>query len=237
MTIALIIAGGTGQRMHLRTPKQFLSVRGKPVIVHTLERFERHPSIDAICVVTLPAWKDIVRDYARKWNVSKLRWIADGGSTGQESIRNGALEIARHAAPEDVVVIHDAIRPMVSAEIISENLALCRERGNAIAVIPCAEVMCRSEDGATSTVLDERNVLWRTQTPQSLPLGSLLAAQERAIERGMTDVTATVALLIRLGIPVHFSSGSEKNVKITTQDDLAIFRALLSVEENPSVED
>ena len=237
MTIALIIAGGVGQRMHLQTPKQFLSIRGKPVIVHTLERFERHPSIDAICIVTLPAWKDIVRDYARKWNISKLQWIADGGATGQQSIRNGALEIAKHAGPDDIVVIHDAIRPMVSADIISNNLAVCREHGNAITVIPCAEVMCRSGDGKVSTIHENRDELWRTQTPQALPLKTLLDAQERAIERGMTDVTATVALLLRLGMPVHFSPGSEKNVKITTQDDLSIFRALLSVESEGSVED
>ncbi len=237
MTIALIIAGGVGQRMKLQTPKQFLGVCGKPVIVHTLERLERHPSIDAICVVTLPAWKDIVRDYARKWNISKLRWIVDGGGTGQESIRNGALEIAKHAGPDDIVTIHDAVRPMVSADIISNNLAVCREHGNAITVIPCAEVMCRSDDGKGSSILDNRDVLWRTQTPQSLPLKTLLFAQEQAIARGMTNVTATVALLIQLGMPVHFSSGSEKNLKITTQDDIAIFRALLAVEESPSLED
>lgn len=237
MTAALLIAAGTGQRMHLDTPKQFLRVRGKPVLVHTLERFQNHPEIDAILVVTLPDRIAEVTSYADSYGLDKLRWVVPGGATGQESIRNGVAELARHLAPDDIVLVHDGIRPMVSAAIISDNIAVCRAYGNAITVLPSADAICRSSDGKSSSVLDNRDELWRTQTPQAVPLKTLVWAHDQARERGLANVVATFALLIKLGVPIHFSRGSETNVKITTQGDLTIFRALLAVEKNPSIED
>ncbi len=237
MTTALVIAAGTGRRMRLETPKQFLRVRGKPILAHTLARFQNHPEIDAILVVTLPERIDEVERYAATFGLDKLRWVVPGGETGQESIRNGVEELARHLAPDDIVLVHDGIRPMVSAEIISDNIATCRRHGNAITVLPCADAICRSRDGEQSDALDNRDELWRTQTPQAVPLGTLVWAHDQARKRGLRNVVATFALLIELGVPVHFSRGAETNVKITTQPDLAIFRALLAVEENPTVED
>lgn len=237
MTAALLIAAGTGQRMHLDTPKQFLRVRGKPVLAHTLERFQKHPEIDAICVVTLADRIEEVRGYTETFGVSKLRWVVAGGATGQESIRNGIEELARHLAPNDIVLVHDGIRPMVSTEIISDNIAVCREKGNAITILPTVEGICRSSDGRSSMVLDNRDEVWRTQTPQAVPLKTLVWAHQQARERGLANVVATFALLIKLGVPVFFSRGSETNVKITTQADLAIFRALLAVEKSPAIAD
>ena len=237
MTAALLIAAGTGQRMHLDTPKQFLRVRGRPILVHTLERFQKHPEIDAICVATLADRLEEVRGYAESFGLPKLRWVVSGGATGQGSIRNGVEELSRHLAPDDIVLVHDGIRPMVSSEIISENIAVCRAHGNAITVLPSADAICRSPDGVSSSVLDNRDELWRTQTPQAVPLKTLAWAHRQARERGLANVVATFALLIKLGVPVFFSRGSETNVKITTQADLAIFRALLAVEQDPSIED
>lgn len=237
MTTALIIAAGTGQRMHLETPKQFLRIRGKPILVHTLERFQSHPEIDVILVVTLPDRIDEVKALAEKYGLDKLRWVVAGGATGQESIRNGVEELARHLAPEDIVLVHDGIRPMVSARIISDDIAMCRRHGNAITVLPSADAICRSSDGESSDTLENRDELWRTQTPQAVPLKTLVWAHEQARKRGLSNVVATFALLIELGVPVHFVRGSETNVKITTKDDLAIFRALLAVEAHPLVED
>ena len=237
MVAALITAAGSGRRMELETPKQFLHVRGKPVLVHTLERFQRHPEIDAICVVTLPERVESVRGYGSSFGLSKLRWVVPGGATGQESIRNGVRELARHLDPEDLVLVHDGVRPMVSAEIISDNIATCRRHGNAIAVLPSFDAMCRSADGVSSDTLERRDELWRTQTPQALPLKALAWAHDQAEANGLANVVATFALWIALGITVHFSKGSETNLKITTQADLAIFRALLSVEERPVIED
>ena len=237
MTAALIIAAGTGQRMQLETPKQFLRVRGKPILVHTLERFQNHPEIDAILVVTLPDWIEQVKSYADTYGLGKLRWVVPGGATGQESIRNGVDELARHLAPEDIVLVHDGIRPMVSAGIISDNIETCRRLGNAITILPSADGICRSVDGKSSAILDNRDELWRTQTPQAVPLKTLVWAHEQARQQGLSNVVATFALLIKLGVRVYFSRGSETNVKITTQADLAIFRALLAVEEHPAIED
>ena len=137
MNIGMIIAGGIGARTHQEIPKQFINVNDKPIIVYTLEAFQQHPNIDAIEVVCLSGWHDIVSAYAKQFGISKLENIVDGGETGQDSIRNGLYDIAkRYHEDNDIVVIHDAIRPMVSAEIISDNIRVCQERGNATAVIP-----------------------------------------------------------------------------------------------------
>lgn len=237
MTAALIIAAGSGQRMHMSTPKQFLEVEEKPILVHTLERFQKHPMIDAILVVTLAERVEEVRGWAESRGLSKLRWVVSGGATGQESIRNGVFELARHLSPEDIVLVHDGIRPMVSDRIVSDNIETCRKFGNAITVLPSADALCRSKDGLVSEELAERSELWRTQTPQAVPLGTLVRAHEAALARGWTNIVATFALLIKLGIPIHFSRGSETNVKITTRGDLSIFKALLALERKGDLED
>lgn len=237
MTAALIIAAGSGQRMHMSTPKQFLEVEGKPILVHTLERFQKHPMIDAILVVTLAERVEEVRGWAESRRLSKLRWVVSGGATGQESIRNGVFELARHLSQDDIVLVHDGIRPMVSDRIVSDSIETCRNFGNAITVLPSADALCRSKDGLVSEELAERSELWRTQTPQAVPLGTLVRAHEAALARGWTNIVATFALLIKLGIPIHFSRGSETNVKITTRGDLSIFKALLALERKGDLED
>ena len=113
MNVALIIAGGSGQRMNQEIPKQFLNVFDKPVIVYTLEGFQRHPKIDAIEVVCLAGWGEVLRAYARQFGIDKLRWVTSGGETAQESIRNGVFALREACAADDIVVIHDGIRPML----------------------------------------------------------------------------------------------------------------------------
>ena len=120
--IALIIAGGSGNRMHQDIPKQFLTVNERPVIVYTLEAFEKHPEIDAIAVVCIAGWEQVLWAYAKQFNITKLQYVVPGGKNGQDSIRNGVYELQKHFDPEDIVLIHDAIRPMVSAEIISDGI-------------------------------------------------------------------------------------------------------------------
>ena len=115
-TIALLIAGGSGNRMHQDIPKQFLTVNEKPVIVYTLEAFQNHPEIDVIAVVCISGWEQVLRAYANQFNIKKLRYVVSGGRNGQDSIRNGVFELEKHFVPNDIVLIHDAIRPMVSAE-------------------------------------------------------------------------------------------------------------------------
>ena len=141
--IGLLIAGGSGNRMHQDIPKQFITVNERPVIVYTLEAFEKHPEINAITVVCIEGWEQVLWAYAKQFNITKLKYVIPGGKNGQDSIRNGVMELEKHFSPEDIVLIHDAIRPMVSAEIISDNIRVATEHGNAITVIPCAEAMMR----------------------------------------------------------------------------------------------
>ena len=178
--VALLIAGGSGNRMHQDIPKQFITVNERPVIVYTLEAFENHPAIDAIAVVCIQGWEQVLWAYAKQFNITKLKYIVPGGKNGQDSIRNGVFELEKHFDKDDLVLIHDAIRPMVSAEIISDNIRVAREFGNAITVIPCAEAMMQTEDGVVSVGSYPRDRLKRTQTPQAFKiLGSFLHSQDR----------------------------------------------------------
>lgn len=228
MNIALIIAGGSGQRMHQDIPKQFLTVNEKPVIVYTMEEFQRHPDVGAIAVVCLEGWDNVLAAYAKQFDITKLRHIIPGGECGQESIRNGLFELERHYSPDDIVLIHDAIRPMTSADIISDCIATAKRYGDAIAAIPCAEAMMQTEDGAISTGSYPRDRLKRTQTPQAFRLGDICQLHRDALKAGITNSVASCTLMAEMGHQVHFSAGSEKNIKLTTVEDIDIFKALLT---------
>jgi 2-C-methyl-D-erythritol 4-phosphate cytidylyltransferase len=229
MNIALLIAAGVGSRMRQSIPKQFLHVEDKPVIIYTLEAFQKHPEIHEIAVVCLEGWHEILRAYAKQYNISKLRVIVNGGTVGQESIKNGLVALKEGHMESDIVLIHDAIRPMVSQEIISDALVQCVQYGSAVSFVPCTEVMLLTEDHLTSTALIDREQLIRTQTPQTFSLGKLLWAHEEAAKQGITNSIATCSLMTELGENVHFSLGSEKNIKLTTMDDIDIFRAMLNI--------
>lgn len=229
MNIALIIAGGRGDRMKTEIPKQFLTVNEKPVIIYALEAFEKHADIDAIAVVCIEGWADILTAYAKQYGITKLKHIIPGGENGQASIRNGVFELEKHYAQDDLVLVHDAIRPMVSQDIISDGIATATQYGSAVTVIPCQEAMLETPDGISSADAIPRSQLRRTQTPQTFPIGTLADAHREALKHGITNSIASCTLMVELGRPVYFSHGSEKNIKLTTPDDLDIFRALLAV--------
>lgn len=226
--IALIIAGGSGQRMHQDIPKQFLNVYDKPVIIYTLEAFQKHPCIDGIVVVCVEGWNEILAAYCRQFGITKLESIVLGGLSGQESIRKGVYDIASRHQREDLVLIHDAIRPLVSEEIISDCIRVAGQYGNAISVVQCTSAMLCTEDGETSESQIARDNLKITQTPQCASVGTLLELHEEALRQGITNSVATCTLLIELGHRLYFSLGSEKNIKLTSVEDLEIFEALLN---------
>ena len=226
-TIGLIIAGGSGARMHQDIPKQFITVNEKPVIVYTLEAFQNHPEIDVIAVVCIAGWEQVLWAYAKQFNITKLQYVVQGGENGQGSIRNGIYELEKHFDKDDIVLIHDAIRPMVSAEIISDNIRVAIQHGNAITVIPCAEAMLQTDDGVISVGSYPRDRLKRTQTPQAFRLGQICELHRDALKAGITNSVASCTLMIEMGKQVFFSSGSEKNIKLTTVEDIDIFKALL----------
>lgn len=232
MNIALIIAGGSGRRMNQEIPKQFLTVSEKPVIIYTLEAFQQYPEVDVIAVVCLEGWEQILRTYARQFGISKLEYIIPGGDCGQASIRNGVYELEKHFASDDIVLIHDAIRPMVSTEVIADCIEVTQKYGCAITVIPCAEAMVQTEDGVESTGNYPRDGLRRTQTPQGFHLGEICQLHRLALEAGITNSVASCTLMIEMGQQVYFSKGSEKNLKLTTVEDLDIFKAILETKRS-----
>lgn len=226
-TIALLMAGGSGARMNQDIPKQFLTVNEKPVIVYTMEAFQNHAEIDAISIVCLEGWEQLLLAYAKQFGITKLEHIFPGGENGQASIRNGVWGLEEHYGPEDIVLIHDGIRPMVSPEIISDCIMKVRKYGCGIATIPCAEAMMETENGVVSSGSYPRDHLKRTQTPQGFYLGKICGLHRKALEEGITDSVASCTLMAELGEAVYFSAGSEKNIKLTTVEDIDIFKALL----------
>jgi len=228
MNIALLTAGGIGSRMKQEVPKQFLHVKNKPIIIYTLEAFENNPNIDAIIVAVLDKWEDVLWAYARQYGITKLKWVVIGGSTGQESIGKCLEKLAEANIPLDsVITIHDGNRPLITADIIADSLATFKAYGSAVAAIPCVEAIFKSSDGKESNFSIPREELFRTQTPHTYTLKKLLWAHEEAHKRHITDTAATCVLMNLLGETIYLSLGSERNLKITTQEDLDIFIALL----------
>lgn len=231
--IVLIIAGGVGARMGQDIPKQFINVYDKPVIVYTLEAFQKHPSIDAIEVVCLDGWHDVLWAYAKQFGIAKLENIVSGGKNGQDSIRNGLYDIAsRHNGSDDIVLVHDAIRPMVSNDIISDNIRVCRQYGNAITVVPCTAAMLKTFDSLSTEEQVPRDNLKIAQTPQAFFLQDIIAAHKEALEKGITNSVASCTMYIELGRKLYMSAGSEKNLKLTTAEDIEIFKALLNAKKD-----
>lgn len=229
MNIALLIAGGSGNRMGQDIPKQFMHVDGCPIIIHTMKCFQRHPDIGAIAVVCLKGWETVVQSYANQFCIDKLKWIFPGGETGMESIHNGIYGLREVGCKDDdLVLIHDSVRPLLSQDIISSNIAISQAYGYAITGIKCREAILESADGFASTTSIPRDSLIRTQTPQTFKLSNIIDAHEEAKARGITNSVASCTLLAELGgREMHIVPGSEKNIKITTVEDLEILKALM----------
>lgn len=229
MNIGMIIAGGSGHRMRQEIPKQFINVNDKPIIIYTLEAFENHPDIDEIGVVCIEEWQNVLKAYAKQYHITKLKWIIQGGENGQASIRNGVMEAEKRYSPDDILLIHDAIRPMVSSEIISDCIIQCNKYGSAISVVPCNTAVLHKDNDEWSENVIRRDELALTQTPQAFNIKTIADAHREALEKGITNSVASCTLMIELGKKVYFSIGSETNIKLTTPDDLLIFKALLSL--------
>ena len=230
MNIALLIAGGSGNRMGQDIPKQFMHVDGAPIIIHTLQCFQKHPDIQQIAVVCLKGWETVLQSYANQFNISKLVHIFPGGNTGMESIHNGIYGLKEAGcADDDLVLIHDAVRPLLSQDIISSNIATCKAFGYAITGIKCREAILESHDGFSTKTSIPRDSLIRTQTPQTFKLKNIINAHELAKKKGITDSVASCTLIAELkeDIEMHIVPGSEKNIKITTVEDLEILKALM----------
>lgn len=234
MNIALIIAGGSGNRMGQDIPKQFMHVDGAPIIIHTLQCFQKHPDIQKIAVVCLKGWETVLQSYANQFNINKLTHIFPGGNTGMESIHNGIYGLKEAGCnDDDLVLIHDAVRPLLSQEIISSNIAICKAYGYAVTGIKCREAILESHDGFTTKTSIPRDTLIRTQTPQTFRLKNIIGAHEMAKVKCIADSVASCTLVAELNedIVMHIVPGSEKNIKITTVEDLEILKALMHTQK------
>lgn len=230
MNIAILTAGGIGSRTRQDLPKQFITVDNKPILIYTLEAFQGHPDIDEIYVTCLAGWEMVLDAYAKQFNITKLKRIVRGGATGQESIFNALQAIGEdHDEQGVVVMVHDGNRPMVSQAVITDNLAKQKLYGSAISAIPTNEVVFVSKDGVASNVALNRDELWRVQTPYSYLFSEMWAVHCRALKDGITNAAASCSLMQKYGYTTYFSKGSEKNIKITTVEDIEIFKALLNV--------
>lgn len=232
MNIAIIIAGGVGNRMGQSIPKQFINVYDKPILMYTLEGFQKHPMIDAIEVVCIEGWENVVWSYAKQYNITKLKWIVKGGNTGQESIRNGVYNLEGKASSDDVIIIHDGIRPLVDAEVLTDVINKAQMLGNAVTSMPYNEqiFVVSKEDENTTTQFIPRETLRRVATPQAYQFGLLDEKYHEAFEKeiGIYGSHYTNTMMVELGVRLNFAAGSDKNIKLTTKDDLEIFKGYLA---------
>jgi 2-C-methyl-D-erythritol 4-phosphate cytidylyltransferase len=234
MNVAVIIAGGSGSRMGQDIPKQFINVYDKPVLIYTLEGFQKHPEIDAIEVVCIDGWHDLVWAYAKQFNITKLKWVISGGSTGQESIRNGVYNLEDKCKEGDTVIIHDGIRPLVDNEVLSDIIIKCKKYGNAVTSMPYNEQIFVIDDEISTVEYIPRETLRRVATPQAYEFKKLDAAYHEAFEKeiGIYGSSYTNTMMVELGERLYFAAGSDKNIKLTTKDDLEMFKAYLKADKD-----
>ncbi len=232
MTTAVIVAGGVGNRMGQSIPQQFINVYEKPILISTLEGFERHPMVDAIEVVCIEGWEDTVWSYAQHYNISKLKWIVTGGAMVQESIRNGVFSLEDKCSADDVIIIHDGIRPLVDAEVLTDVIRKAQQYGNAVSSMPYNEqiFLVNPDDDTTTKAFIPRETIRRVCTPQAYQFSLLDEKYHEAFDRqiGIHGSHYTNTMMVELGVTLHFAAGSDKNIKLTTPDDLEIFKGYLA---------
>ncbi len=231
--IALILAGGTGERMHASVPKQFMEIDGESVILHTMKAFQQHPLIHEIYLVCTSEWEGFARQEAERGGISKLSGIIRAGESSFASARNGIEHLAEVKTDTDaIVLVHDAVRPLITQDIISRNIAVCLTRGNAITALPSYEAYLVTENGSTSDSFMPREGLMRAQTPHTFPLAALYQMMQLAKEHNINESQSIFTLAGELGVtPLHIAKGDLRNFKITEQSDILIYRALKALEE------
>lgn len=246
MNIALILAAGCGKRMGTHTPKQFLEVGGKPILAYTLEAFQKHDEIDVIYVVCPEDSRDTVWEIVRDYEISKLQKVLPGGATRRESSYKGVAALENVCSKNDVILIHDGVRPNITSETIRANIALAQEHGACVTAVETSDTIIMSEDGLTLGSIPPRRLLWNVQTPQSFRYGVIWKAHrfyEEAISRGednLPDITDDTGLILymeerlQLGQQVRICKGNAGNLKVTKPEDLRILLSILPQEEGGS---
>jgi len=232
---ALIFAGGTGQRMSTRaTPKQFLELHGKPVIIYTIEHFEHHPEVDRIVVVCLESWIGELKRLLRRYDIHKVTTIVPGGLTGDASIYNGLVAMRDNTSEEDIVLIHDGVRPLIDEQLVTDNIAAARERGAAITVERAVESVVRVNAAGEIVDVPPRDEMHVAKAPQSFRYGLIFEAYAWAQAEKVGTIDPAHLCHLR-GIRPRVVVSTPNNMKITKPTDYYIFRALYEVMENQQI--
>ena len=226
MNTALVLAGGLDPRFHMDIPKQFVNVNNKPVIIYTLEIFQNHPDIDEIIVTCLDGWQEMVRVYGKQFNITKLKEIIPGGKDAQESTYHGLQLLKDRMGAGDIVVVHDAIRPMVSEELITDSIKVCRKKGMGVAATYIMDTIMHSPDGKEGYQSINRYEIMKVQTPQAFDFAYIWEKHNEAVGKNCLGAWDNSSMLTNLGEKVSFSAGSDLNLKINRTEDVEMFKAL-----------
>lgn len=230
--VAIILAGGVGRRMGGAMPKQFLSMNDKPIIIHTLENFQRNEAIDAILVVCVEDWIEHLKEILEEYRVSKVKWVVAGGESSHDSTRNGVFFLKDKLSDEDQVVIHDANRPILPQAAIDEMIRVSHEKGNASLAIPCHETVLFTADGKSGEQELDRKSIMRVQTPQAYNYKLVRELYEQAERDGKHDFIYADLVAIHYGKRVYFSKGFSSNIKITRKEDIPLCKSLMKFNED-----
>ena len=236
MNYALIFAGGVGERMHTNgVPKQFLEVFGKPIICYTLEHFQKHKNIDEIVVVCVESHIKLMSNLIKHYEFSKVKQIVKGGRTGQESIRNGLFEIYKNANDNDIVLIHDGVRPIINEDLITRNIESVKKYGNAISSSNAVETFCLIESNKKIKNILPREKCIVAKAPQSFYLKDIIKCHKNAIKDNINNAVDSADLMIHYGYSLHYITCPSMNIKITTPIDYYLFKGILNALESMQV--
>lgn len=235
MIHALIFAGGVGKRMGKnRIYKQFLTAQGKPIIVHTIEHFQKCKMVDEITVVCVKDSIDYMKLLADSYGLTKVKSVIPGGASGQESIYHGLREITtRHNEwMGDIVLIHDGVRPLIDNVLIERNIQAVKEYGSCVTVCQATESIVTVGENALVEQFVDRSKSYLGRAPQSFYLKDIVELHERAVCEGKNDFVDSAMMMKYYQKPLYTVVGPEYNIKITTMMDYYLFKAILDAKEN-----
>lgn len=239
MNIAVILAGGVGSRVGAGMPKQFVKILDKPVIVYTIEAFQKHEDIDAIEVVCVKSHIDYMQELVDTYGLSKVKWITEGGADFQGSVLNGINNLQNKCSEDDIVLVHFGASPFVEGDIIADAVRVCKLKGNAISTTPFYLLSGVKDDDEKTTKWIDRDTIACMNSPHAFRYGYIRDIYKRAVETGVIKEVEphTTTLMYKMGETIYFSKGSQSNIKITTKEDLDLFEGYVLMKQRHAQED
>ena len=233
MNIAIILAGGVGSRVGADRPKQFIEIMGKPILAYTVEKFNSHPEIDAIEIVCVESHIDYLKEMVSQYNLDKVKWITKGGSTFQGSVMNGVTNLNDKVSDDDIVLVHFGASPFVEADIISDAIRVCKEKGNAISTTDFFLLSGLKDDETKSTKWIDRDTVACMNSPHAFNYKFVSDLYDEGVRTGVIDRVEphTTTMMYELGKTIYFSKGSQTNIKITTKEDLDLFEGYVLLKQ------